>query len=172
MTTRSYEAMFLLDNQAAQADWDATSGVVDSILQKHGATVVQKEKWDERKLAYEIKGQRRATYYLVYFDAPPASLRGIDEDLGDEAADGEGEFEIVAGADNAFPRVGGGRGGRCEEREADCECRAERFHGASSVAFGGNVGRSYPLGGAGRVHLVVWRPAHSVRTSFGGSSRG
>ena len=82
MRTRSYEAMFLLDNQAAQADWDATSGKVDTILEKHGARIVQKEKWDERKLAYEIKGQRRATYYLVYFDAPPASLRGIDEDLG------------------------------------------------------------------------------------------
>ena len=82
MRTRSYEAMFLLDNQAAQADWDATSGKVDTILEKHGARIVQKEKWDERKLAYEIKGQRRATYYLVYFDAPPASLRAIDEDLG------------------------------------------------------------------------------------------
>ena len=81
MTTRSYEAMFLLDNQAAQADWDATSGVVDSILQKHGATVVQKEKWDERKLAYEIKGQRRATYYLVYFNAAPSALRAIEEDV-------------------------------------------------------------------------------------------
>jgi small subunit ribosomal protein S6 len=81
MTTRSYEAMFLLDNQAAQADWDTTSGVVDAILQKHGATLVQKEKWDERKLAYEIKGQRRATYYLVYFDAPPAAMARIDEDV-------------------------------------------------------------------------------------------
>ena len=71
MRTRSYEAMFLLDNQAAQADWDATSGKVDTILEKHGARIVQKEKWDERKLAYEIKGLKRATYMLVWFRAEP-----------------------------------------------------------------------------------------------------
>ncbi len=81
MTTRTYEAMFLLDNQAAQADWDATSGKVDAILERHGARIARKEKWDERKLAYEIRGQRRATYYLVYFEAPPSAIRGISEDV-------------------------------------------------------------------------------------------
>ena len=69
MSTRKYEAMFLLDNTAATADFEGTAAQVDKILEKHGAELVQKEKWDERKLAYEIKGHRRATYYLVYFRA-------------------------------------------------------------------------------------------------------
>ena len=43
---------------------------MDQILEKNGATIVRKEKWDERKLSYEIRGHRRATYYLVYFNAP------------------------------------------------------------------------------------------------------
>ncbi len=81
MSERSYEAMFILNNNAASADWDATSGAVDTLLKKHGATIVKSEKWDERKLAYEIKGQRRATYYLVYFTSDPASLDGMNEDL-------------------------------------------------------------------------------------------
>ncbi len=71
MKTREYEAMFLLDNAAAVADWDGTSGIVDQLLTKYGAEIVQKEKWDERKLAYEIRGHKRATYYLVYFKAGP-----------------------------------------------------------------------------------------------------
>jgi small subunit ribosomal protein S6 len=70
MKTREFEAMFLLDNAAAVADFDGTSGVVDQILSKNGATIVVKEKWDERKLAYEIRGHKRATYYLTYFSAP------------------------------------------------------------------------------------------------------
>lgn len=78
---RNYEAMFLLDNQAAQADFDGTAGKVDALFERHGAKIVQKEKWDERKLAYEIKGQRRATYYLVYFSAPPAVMAGLREDI-------------------------------------------------------------------------------------------
>ncbi len=69
MKTREYEAMFLLDNAAAVADWDGTSGIVDQLLTKYGAEIVQTEKWDERKLAYEIRGHKRATYYLVYFKA-------------------------------------------------------------------------------------------------------
>jgi len=81
MSTRDYEAMFLLDNAAATADFEATAAQVDNILAKHGATIVQNEKWDERRLAYEIKGHRRATYYLVYFNAPAESLVEIDSDV-------------------------------------------------------------------------------------------
>lgn len=82
MTTRNYEAMFILENNAATADFEGTAGKVDEILQKHGATLVQKDKWDERKLAYEIKGHRRGTYYLVYFEAPPSSISKMNEDIG------------------------------------------------------------------------------------------
>lgn len=80
MKTREYEAMFLLDNAAAVADLAATTAIVDQILEKHGATIVQKEKWDERKLAFEIGGHKRATYYLVYFRAPTTALTAINGD--------------------------------------------------------------------------------------------
>jgi len=81
MSTREYEAMFLLDNTAATADFEATAAHVDKILEKHGAEIVQKEKWDERRLAYEIKGHRRATYYLVYFRAEPTAITEVDQDV-------------------------------------------------------------------------------------------
>ncbi len=81
MSTRDYEAMFILDHAAATADFEATSSTVDQILEKHGAKIDQKEKWDERKLAYEIKGQRRGTYYLVYFSADPTSIDAVNEDV-------------------------------------------------------------------------------------------
>ena len=81
MSTREYEAMFLLDNTAATADFEATAAQVDKILEKHGAELVHNEKWDERRLAYEIKGHRRATYYLVYFRAPSPALAEIDRDV-------------------------------------------------------------------------------------------
>jgi ribosomal protein S6 len=80
MKTREYEAMFLLDNAAAVADFDGTAGLVDQILVKYGAEIVQKEKWDERKLAYEIRGHKRATYYLTYFRAPTDAIGRIRAD--------------------------------------------------------------------------------------------
>ena len=81
MTTREYEAMFLLDNTHASEDFEGTAAQVDQILEKHGAEIVQKEKWDERKLAYEIKGHRRATYYLVYFRAATSAIEEINADV-------------------------------------------------------------------------------------------
>jgi small subunit ribosomal protein S6 len=80
MKTRAYEGMFLLDNNAATADFDAAAKVVDHILEKNGASIVKKEKWDERKLSYEIRGHRRATYYLVYFNAPTSAVAEINRD--------------------------------------------------------------------------------------------
>lgn len=80
MKTREYEAMFLLDNAAAVADWDGTSGIVDQLLTKYGAEIVHKEKWDERKLAYEIRGHKRATYYLVYFKAASDAAAKVTAD--------------------------------------------------------------------------------------------
>jgi small subunit ribosomal protein S6 len=80
MKTRDYEGMFLLDNNAATADFEAAAKVVDHILEKNGASIVKKEKWDERKLSYEIRGHRRATYYLVYFKAPKSAVNEINRD--------------------------------------------------------------------------------------------
>lgn len=80
MKTRTYEGMFLLDNNAATADFDAASAVVNTLLEKNGAQLVRKEKWDERKLSYEIRGHRRATYYLVHFTAPTTALAEINRD--------------------------------------------------------------------------------------------
>jgi ribosomal protein S6 len=80
--TLDYEAMFLLDNTPATEDFEGTAGQVDAILRKHGAEIVHKEKWDERKLAYEIRGHRRATYYLVYFRAPSRAIREVAQDAG------------------------------------------------------------------------------------------
>jgi small subunit ribosomal protein S6 len=80
MKTRDYEAMFLLDNDAATTDFDGTTAKVDGLIERAGGKIVKKEKWDERKLAYEIRGHRRATYYLVYFTAPATTVAELNRD--------------------------------------------------------------------------------------------
>ena len=78
---KTYEGMFLLNSSEAVKDWDATVGVVNGTLERYGASMKLAGKWDERKLAYHIKKQRRGTYYLAYFDAPPDSITSIRADL-------------------------------------------------------------------------------------------
>nr|HMQ22735.1 30S ribosomal protein S6 [Planctomycetota bacterium] len=83
MTTRkkTYECMLLLDNREVKKGWDALKDQIDSILTKYGAKIVVAKRWDERKLAYEIKKQRRATYYLSYLEADPQSMTELEHML-------------------------------------------------------------------------------------------
>ena len=76
-----YEGMFLLDNQAVRADWGQAKAAVTELLAKHGAKVVTARRWDERKLAYKIKGRTRATYLLAYFEAGAGGVNELRRDL-------------------------------------------------------------------------------------------
>ena len=71
MRPRIYEAMFLLDSREVKKDAAAVEQKIAGILEKNGAKVVVARRWDERKLAFEVRGQKRATYYLAYFECPP-----------------------------------------------------------------------------------------------------
>lgn len=74
-----YEAMFLI-GQSQTGDLGAIIHHIDEIMQRGHASVVAMKKWDERRLAYEIKGQKRGLYILVYFKAPGDSLSHIERD--------------------------------------------------------------------------------------------
>ncbi|HMN42541.1 MAG TPA: 30S ribosomal protein S6 [Phycisphaerales bacterium] len=66
--TYTYEAMFLL-SQAQAADFTAAVAHVRQLMEKHGATILALRKWDERRLAFEIKKQKRGVYLLAFFNA-------------------------------------------------------------------------------------------------------
>jgi ribosomal protein S6 len=72
--------MFLLESAQASRDWNATEKHVLDILARHKAEVLTKEKWADRKLAYEIKHQKRAVYFLVHMRAPGEAIAQIRAD--------------------------------------------------------------------------------------------
>ena len=78
---RLYEAMFLVDTAKAAADWDGTLGAIQTVLDRAGVEVVSLRKWDERKLAYDVKKASRGTYVLVYFNGDPSRITGIERDV-------------------------------------------------------------------------------------------
>ncbi len=76
-----YEAMVLLENNFARENWDKASQVATAIIEKHGGKIEKTQKWDERKLSFEIKGQKRATYLLAHFYAPQHAISSIERDF-------------------------------------------------------------------------------------------
>jgi len=75
-----YEGMFLIDPIQASTHWDKSIEHLHGILKKAQAKIIQETKWAERRLAYDIKGQQRGTYYLVYFEAPPQKISQLKND--------------------------------------------------------------------------------------------
>lgn len=75
----NYEAMFLI-GQNQTGDLASILSHIEEIMNRGHATIISMKKWDERRLAYEIGGQKRGLYILAYFNAPGSSLSGIERD--------------------------------------------------------------------------------------------
>lgn len=74
-----YEGMFLVDSARAGSDWDGINAAIRKILERAEADIISIRKWDDRRLAYEIKHVGRGTYILVYFRADGEKIQGIEK---------------------------------------------------------------------------------------------
>jgi len=73
--------MFIISDTVAGSDWEAAVKHVEDLLKNRGAEILKSEKWEERKFAYKLKGHKRGTYLLVYFNAPTDSISLIKRDF-------------------------------------------------------------------------------------------
>jgi small subunit ribosomal protein S6 len=78
VAAKLYEGMFLVDSALAASDWQGVINTIRSILDKAGVEIVSVDKWDERKLAYGIRGKSRGTYILAYFRADGSQVAPIE----------------------------------------------------------------------------------------------
>lgn len=78
---KMYEGMFLVDSAKAASDWDGVNAAINKILEKAGAEIVSMRKWDDRRLAYDIKGTGRGTYLLYYFKVDGQEIQGIEKSV-------------------------------------------------------------------------------------------
>jgi small subunit ribosomal protein S6 len=62
-----YEGMFILDSGRYGRDPEGISDSIPQMIQRLGGEMLVSRLWEERRLAYSIKGQRRGTYWLTYF---------------------------------------------------------------------------------------------------------
>ena len=75
----SYEGMFLFP-QTVSADLQSAIDHILEMLAKGGAEIISLCKWDERRLAYDIKGNKRGVYFLTYFKCDAQKLSLIERD--------------------------------------------------------------------------------------------
>jgi len=80
MALNTYECMFLLDPAKVSGDAGSAATQVEAILTKNHAEVLASRQWDERRLAYPVKGHKKGLYYLTYFRSEGKNLVNIERD--------------------------------------------------------------------------------------------
>ena len=106
-----YEALFLVSQAALSTDSAGVTAHVEEMLDRAEAETLTLQKWDERKLAYPIEGQKRGTFLIAYFKARPTQIANIERDcnLSEQVlrvmfirADHMGEIEVKNALEGAF----------------------------------------------------------------------
>lgn len=77
---QSYEA-FVLFPQSATADLQGAVDHVKEILANRKTELLSIAKWDERRLAYDVRGNKRGLYLLAYFRSDTKNVHHVERDF-------------------------------------------------------------------------------------------
>ena len=75
-----YEAMFLFDPTFGGSH-ENCEAEIRRIMGRAEAELGFCRRWDERRLAFKIKGRKRGVYVLTYFKSDPSKIAGIERDV-------------------------------------------------------------------------------------------
>jgi small subunit ribosomal protein S6 len=69
---RDYETLYIVDPNLNDEQIQAVIEKYSNLVKQEGGEVISAERWDKRRLAYEVAGRREGIYILMYFNAEPA----------------------------------------------------------------------------------------------------
>jgi len=73
--------MFILDTAKVAGDVAAIDKQLRGTIEKNGAEVLVSRPWDERRLAYGVKNQKKGLYYMTYFSSEGKNVVNIEHDF-------------------------------------------------------------------------------------------
>jgi small subunit ribosomal protein S6 len=78
--TNLYEAMVIFDANRFARDRAGLPAELEKSIGAAGGEVLVSRLWEERRLAYPINGQRRGTYWLIYYRGPSSSVAPLNRE--------------------------------------------------------------------------------------------
>ena len=78
MAENVYEGLFIFDANKFSRDREALPKAVEEMITGEGGEVLVSRLWEERRLAYAIRGQRKGAYWLVYFRTGADKITGLN----------------------------------------------------------------------------------------------
>lgn len=74
MAENVYECMFIFNANAYARNPAAAQKAVEELLESADGEILASRLWNEQKLAYPIKGNRKGAYWLTYFRADASGM--------------------------------------------------------------------------------------------------
>lgn len=74
-----YENMIILNAAISDEEAEAAVTKIKEIITGEGGELLKVEVWGRRKLAYEIKKQKKGLYALLFYKTPPATIKKLEE---------------------------------------------------------------------------------------------
>jgi small subunit ribosomal protein S6 len=74
LATQCYDCFFIFDSNKYNRDPGGVSGAVQQLIESLGGEILASRLWEERKLAYQINGQSKGTYWITYFNMDTSRL--------------------------------------------------------------------------------------------------
>lgn len=76
-----YEGLFLFNNSVINSSVATATQILKEILARAEAEVISISRWDDRKLAFPVDGQKRGLYLLTYFKVRGTQIPNIERDV-------------------------------------------------------------------------------------------
>ena len=80
MPANVYECMFILDSAKVAGNLETADKQLRGLLEKNNAEVLVSRPWDERRLTYPVKNQKKGLYYMTYFSCEGKNVVNIEHD--------------------------------------------------------------------------------------------
>jgi small subunit ribosomal protein S6 len=74
--------MYIMDPALSDEDQEALIERFRNLVTQNSGTVEAAEKWERRRLAYEVKGRREGVYVVMNFTGEPATEAELGRVLG------------------------------------------------------------------------------------------
>ncbi|NWF75505.1 MAG: 30S ribosomal protein S6 [Nitrospirae bacterium] len=71
--------MVILNTALSDEDAEVAVGKIKELIANQGGEVLKVDVWGRRKLAYEIKKQKKGLYILLFFKTPTTTIKKLEE---------------------------------------------------------------------------------------------
>ncbi len=74
-----YENIVILNASLGDEEIETASGKIKDLITNSGGEILKTDVWGRRKLAYEIKKQKKGFYLFLVFKSPSAAIKKLED---------------------------------------------------------------------------------------------